>query len=188
MLAKQDSANARLTLKCPPHKEMPDMDKEMLANAADLGEIIRLHNEAVERLKFYRTSRPYLMAPNLASMLEGNLKDNIEVLYRELNNLAKPRSEQKQYVCSQCHSVFLQRLPGGICDECRSRQAPGAGRYGGSSLLVQAQPATPATPARTAAVEEPAAATATNSAPEYVSKSSEEAVPNKTAPAPADSE
>jgi hypothetical protein len=109
------------------------MDKDMLTNAAALGEIIRLHNEAVERLKAYRVSRPYLMAPNLGSMLEGNLKDNIEVLYRELNNLAKPRSAKKQYVCTQCHGVFLQRLPGGICDQCKSRVSLGSGRYGANS-------------------------------------------------------
>jgi hypothetical protein len=109
------------------------MDREVLTNAADLGEIIRLHNEAVERLKAFRATRPYLIAPNMVGMLEGNLKDNVEVLYRELNNLTKPRSATKQYVCGQCHSVFLQRLPGGICDECRSRSAPGSGRYGGGA-------------------------------------------------------
>jgi hypothetical protein len=110
------------------------MDREVLTNAADLGEIIRCHNEAVERLRAFRASRPYLVAPNLIGMLEGNLKDNVEVLYRELNNLTKPKSATRQYVCNQCHSVFLQRLPGGICDECRSRNAPGAGRYGGGTV------------------------------------------------------
>jgi ribosomal protein L37AE/L43A len=112
------------------------IDREILDNAAELGEIIRLHNEAVERLRAFRARRPYLIAPNLHSMFDGNLKDNIEVLYREFNNLTKPKEAIRQYVCTQCHSVFVQRLPGGICDECKSRQTSGAGRYSSPSTSI----------------------------------------------------
>jgi hypothetical protein len=97
------------------------LDYEQLLITNELSEIIRWHNQCLDRLRSYRETYPYLLAPNVAYMLEDNLKENVQMLYRELNNLHKPKTEQRRHVCSQCHGVFAASLPGGICDECRGR-------------------------------------------------------------------
>lgn len=98
-------------------------DLEKLQAVAELGEVIRLQNEALERLQTFRKARPYLMMPNLAKMVEENIKENVQVLYKELNNLHKPSEQQVRYICDECKMAFLTRLPGGLCDECRARAA-----------------------------------------------------------------
>lgn len=97
-------------------------DMEKLQAVAELGEVIRLQNEALERLQAFRNARPYLIVPNLAKMVEENLKENVHVLYKELNNLHRPPEKKVRYVCESCHLAFAVPLPGGLCDECRSRQ------------------------------------------------------------------
>jgi hypothetical protein len=94
---------------------------EQLLISNELSEIIRHHNQCLDRLRAYRDSYPFLIAPNVAAMLEENLKENVQLLYREFNNLHKPKAEQVRHVCQVCNSVFAARLPGGVCDECRSR-------------------------------------------------------------------
>jgi len=96
-------------------------DLEKLQAVAELGEVIRLQNEALERLAAFRKERPYLMMPNLAKMVEENIKENVTVLYKELNNLHKPAAQQTRYICRECQMAFVVSLPGGICDECRAR-------------------------------------------------------------------
>jgi len=96
-------------------------DLEKLQAVAELGEVIRLQNEALERLVAFRKERPYLMMPNLAKMVEENIKENVTVLYKELNNLHKPAAQQTRYICRECQMAFVVALPGGICDECRAR-------------------------------------------------------------------
>lgn len=102
---------------------------EQLLITNELSEIIRWHNQCLDRLHSYRESYPYLLAPNLAKMMEENLKENVQMLYRELNNLHKPKTEQRRHVCRQCHSVFAMALPGGICDQCRSKGSQAEGAY-----------------------------------------------------------
>ena len=97
---------------------------EQLLITNELSEIIRHHNQALERLKAYRQAYPYLLAPNLAQMMEENLKDNLQMLYKELNNLHRPKEAQQRHICAICSRVFAIRLPGSVCDECRSRYAP----------------------------------------------------------------
>ena len=97
---------------------------EQLLITNELSEIIRHHNQALERLKAYRQSYPYLLAPNLAQMMEENLKDNLQMLYKELNNLHRPKEAQQRHICAICSRVFAIRLPGSVCDECRGRYAP----------------------------------------------------------------
>lgn len=98
-------------------------DLEKLQVVAELGEVIRLQNEAMQSLVAFRKARPYIMMPNLAKMVEENMKENMQVLYKELNNLHKPASEQTRYICDDCKMAFLVKLPGGLCDECRAKQA-----------------------------------------------------------------
>ncbi len=97
-----------------------DLDK--MQAVIELGEVIRLQNEALERLVAFRKARPNLMMPNLAKMVEENLKENVQVLYKELNNLHKPPEQQTRYICKECQMAFLTSLPGGICDECRAKK------------------------------------------------------------------
>ena len=97
------------------------LDYEQLLITNELSEIIRWHNQCLDRLRNYRDSYPYLMAPNVARMMEENLKENVQMLYRELNNLHKPKTEQRRHVCRQCNGVFAVSLPGGVCDECKAR-------------------------------------------------------------------
>lgn len=110
-------------------------DLEKLQAVAELGEVIRLQNEALDKLVAFRRARPYLMMPNLAKMVEENIKENVQVLYKELNNLHKPAEERTRYICEDCKMAFLVRLPGGICDECRARRASKPRDY-----VVHAQP------------------------------------------------
>ena len=94
-----------------------DLDK--LQAVAELGDVIRLQNEALDKLVAFRKSKPHLMMPNLAKMVEEDIKENVQVLYKELNNLHRPSEQQERYICKECEMAFLVRLPGGICDECR---------------------------------------------------------------------
>ena len=98
-------------------------DLEKFQAVAELGEVIRLQNEAMDRLQAFRKARPYMIMPNLAKMVEENMKENVQVLYKELNNLHKPAEQQTRYICDDCKMAFLVKLPGGICDECRAKQA-----------------------------------------------------------------
>jgi hypothetical protein len=97
------------------------LDYEQLLITNELSEIIRWHNQCLDRLRAYRENYPYLIAPNVGKMMEENLKENVQMLYRELNNLHKPKTEQRRHICRECHSVFAVSLRGGLCDECRSR-------------------------------------------------------------------
>jgi hypothetical protein len=101
-----------------------------MRTATELGEVIRLQNEALEKLRAFRETRPYAIAPNLFRMVEENLKENVQMLYKELNQVNKPATEQRRHVCTQCHHVFATALPGGICDQCRSKPAGQPAAYG----------------------------------------------------------
>lgn len=98
-----------------------DLDK--LQAVAELGDVIRHHNEALDRLTAFRKARPYMVMPNLMKVVEENLKENLQVLYKEFNNLHKPAEQQTRYICNDCKMAFLVKLPGGICDECRVKRA-----------------------------------------------------------------
>lgn len=116
-------------------------DLEKFEAVAELGEVIRLQNEAMDRLKDFRKSRPYLIMPNLAKMVEENMKENVQVLYKELNNLHRPAEQQTRYICQDCQMAFLVKLPGGICDECRSKRSTKPREY-----VVNAPPFDPNAP------------------------------------------
>lgn len=113
-------------------------DLEKFQAVAELGDVIRLQNEAMDRLQQFRKARPYLIMPNLAKMVEENMKENLQVLYKELNNMHKPAEQQTRYICDDCHMAFLVKLPGGICDECRAKQATQPREY-----VVNAPPVDP---------------------------------------------
>ncbi len=107
------------------------MDYEQLLIFNELSEIIRWQNQSLERMKTFREKYPYLIPPNVARMVEENLKENVQILYRELNHLHKPKEQKQRYVCRECHGVFFVRLPAGLCDECRAKlAAPSRPRYG----------------------------------------------------------
>lgn len=97
-----------------------DLDK--MQAVIELGEVIRLQNDALDRLVAFRKARPNMMMPNLARMVEENLKENLQVLYKELNNMHRPPEQQTRYICRECKMAYLSPLPGGICDECRARK------------------------------------------------------------------
>lgn len=104
-------------------------DLEKLQAVAELGEVIRLQNEALDRLRDFRKARPYLIMPNLAKMVEENMKESSQVLYKELNNLHRPAEQQTRYICDDCKMAFLVKLPGGICDECRAKRSSSPREY-----------------------------------------------------------
>ena len=97
-----------------------DYQRLLLAN--EFSQILKVHNDAIERLERFREAYPYLMAPNIFETLEHNLKDNVQIMYRELQNIHRqdgPHYKEK-YICKKCHKVFLVTLPEGLCDECRA--------------------------------------------------------------------
>ncbi|MGI8908498.1 MAG: hypothetical protein ACR2IE_18640 [Candidatus Sumerlaeaceae bacterium] len=103
---------------------------DVMKTAVELSEVIRLQNQALEKVREFRDARPYAIAPNLLRMIEENLKENIQMLYKELNQVNTPAAERKRHVCRQCHHVFASSLPGGLCDECRSKPAGQPAAYG----------------------------------------------------------
>ena len=101
------------------------MDYETILRVNELAEIIKLHRHAADRLKRFRESYPYLIAPNVLDMVEDNLRDNVTVLNKEMAQLQggthAPARDPSRYVCKRCHAKFSMPLPGGMCDECRSK-------------------------------------------------------------------
>ena len=100
------------------------MEYEEMLIANEFSEIIRYHNTALERLKRFQEGYPYLIAPNVFSVLEYNLKENITVLYKEFQGLQNQKGKKynKKHVCRKCHRVFFTSLPDGMCDECRGKE------------------------------------------------------------------
>jgi len=92
----------------------------------ELAEIIKLHRHAEDRLKRFRRAYPYLIAPNVLEMLEDNLRDSVAVLTKEMGQLQSSKESRpgdaSRYICKRCHAKFAIALPGGLCDECRSKQ------------------------------------------------------------------
>jgi hypothetical protein len=101
------------------------MDYETTLRVNELAEIIKLHRQAADRLKRFRTTYPYLIAPNMLQMLEDNLRENIVVLSKEMGQLQTgkqaPAGDPSRYICRRCNAKFTIALPGGLCDECRSK-------------------------------------------------------------------
>jgi len=101
------------------------MDYETMLRVNELAEIIKLHRHAADRLKRFRTSYPYLMAPNIFEMIEGNLRENVAVLTKEVAQLQigtqSSAGDPSRYICKRCHAKFAIALPGGLCDECRAK-------------------------------------------------------------------
>lgn len=96
-----------------------DYEARLIGN--EFSEIIKLLNQAIERLQRFKESYPYLIAPNVFDVLEANLKENTQVMYRELQNIMRSDGSHydKKYVCKNCKKVFMISLPDGLCDECR---------------------------------------------------------------------
>jgi len=102
------------------------MEYEEMLVTNEFSEIIRYHNRALERLKRFQEGYPYLIAPNVFSAVEFNLKENITVLYREFQGLQnqKEKKYDTKHTCRKCNQVFFTSLPDGLCDECRGKGAP----------------------------------------------------------------
>lgn len=113
-----------------------------MKTALEMGEVIRLQNEALKKLREFREARPYAIAPNLYRMIEENLKENVQMLYKELNQVHKPAAERKRHVCRQCHHVFASALPGGLCDECRSKPPGQPAAYGAWPVTPESESVT----------------------------------------------
>lgn len=136
-------------------------DYEKVIIMSEISELIRGLNQSLDRLREYREKYPYLMAPNIAGAIEDNIKESVTLLLREMNNLNKPKQEQRRYVCPECNGVFMVALPGGLCDECRSRVATAQPRqYTAAPVAVrgEAEDAAPVAEESAARIEEDAAA------------------------------
>ncbi len=98
-----------------------DYDRQLRAN--EFSQIIKVHNDALERIQRFREAYPYLMAPNVFETLEHNVKENVQIMYRELQNIHRKEGPhyEKKYVCKRCHRVFMTSLQDGLCDECRAQ-------------------------------------------------------------------
>jgi hypothetical protein len=103
------------------------MDYEVMLRVNELAEIIKNHRHAADRLKRFRQSYPYLIAPNVLEMLEENLRDNMVVLNKEMGQLqsgkSAPAGDPTRYICKRCSQKFTVVLPGGLCDQCRAKEA-----------------------------------------------------------------
>ncbi len=101
------------------------MDYETMLRVNELAEIIKLHSQTLSRLERFRQSYPYLVAPNVLLMLEDNLRDNATALTREMAQLQSGgqsrAGDATRFICKKCSMKFAIPLPGGLCDECRSK-------------------------------------------------------------------
>ncbi len=122
----------------------------------ELSEVLRLHNQTLERLRAFQHERPYVVAPNIMKMVEENLKENVTILYKQWNEVHKPPTERVRHVCTQCSFVFASALPGGICDECRSKPGGQPSTYGAWPVTPESEAVTlsDATPLPTDMAEE----------------------------------
>jgi hypothetical protein len=78
----------------------------------------------VKNLEEFGQEHPHVIAPNILAAMVGNLKDDINILLREVNYLGSPDRQalrDRRYVCRSCQRVFAAPLAAGICDECRGR-------------------------------------------------------------------
>lgn len=99
------------------------MEYEELFVLNEFSEIIKYHNTTLERIKRFRDAYPYLIAPNVFDTLQHNLKENTTILFREMSGLKDQKNKKydEKNVCKICHKVFMSKLPGGVCDECRGK-------------------------------------------------------------------
>lgn len=104
-----------------------DLTPEQIEMITELGEIIRHQTFAQERLAEFRRRFPFALPPNLLSMIEDNLKENIQVCYREMNVIHKPADEKRRWFCTKCKTVFAMPVPGGLCDACKMEQRRSSG-------------------------------------------------------------
>ena len=104
-----------------------DLTPEQIEMITQLGEIIRHQTFAQERLADFRRRFPFALPPNLLSMIEDNLKENIQVCYREMNVIHKPADEKRRWFCTKCKTVFAMPVPGGLCDACKMEQRRSSG-------------------------------------------------------------
>ena len=90
------------------------MEYEELFILNEFSEIIKNHNSALEKLKRFREAYPYLIAPNIFDMLQHNLKENTQILFREMNGMKDQKNKQysKRHTCRVCHKVYMMSLPG----------------------------------------------------------------------------
>ncbi|GAB4325824.1 MAG: hypothetical protein Kow0059_22020 [Candidatus Sumerlaeia bacterium] len=101
---------------------------ETLLIINELSEIIKSHTTALNQLSSLADSGTCPLPADQIERLRSHLRDNQNMLLREFNGLQQGgrtnKTYDKRYVCEQCHCVFLMPLPGGLCDECRGKQAP----------------------------------------------------------------
>lgn len=97
-----------------------DADQEKQLMTARVMKIIRDCNANYEAIHSFRKEYPNVISPNILIYIEENIKENITLLYKEVNNLNKPKEEKIQYICRNCKCSFFSRLPYGLCDKCRS--------------------------------------------------------------------
>jgi hypothetical protein len=89
-----------------------------------LNGITRQLSGIVKNLEEFRQEYPHVIAPNILEAMVGNLKDDINILLREVNMIGSPNREalqQRRWVCRSCKAVFMAPLVAGVCDECRAR-------------------------------------------------------------------
>lgn len=99
-------------------------DPEALFIQRRLSGMTRQMTGLVQNLEEFRVEYPQIIAPNVLEAIIGNLKDDINVLLREMSLLTSPHREelrQRRYVCRACKNVFTSPLVAGVCDECRAR-------------------------------------------------------------------
>ncbi|NJL07530.1 MAG: hypothetical protein HC900_04160 [Methylacidiphilales bacterium] len=102
-----------------------------LAVMDELSDVLCAVSHAASALAEYRERFPDCMPPEKFKLWEDNLRDVSTVMLREFHNMRHGREKKcydKKNVCSVCHAVFMVPVPGGVCDECRSKgvTTPGA--------------------------------------------------------------
>ncbi|MBN1478306.1 hypothetical protein JXA47_16235 [Candidatus Sumerlaeota bacterium] len=100
------------------------MNPEDLFIQRRLNGITRQLSGIVKNFEEFREEYPHVIAPNILEAMIGNLKDDINILLREVNMIGSPNREklqQRRWICRSCNAVFMAPLVAGVCDECRAR-------------------------------------------------------------------
>lgn len=131
---EQARAAQRAKLEALRSKPAVSMKKDDMTVVDELAEILSKVNTALNELKRFERKHPQLVAPNILRAWEYNLKETSTMMLREFDQLRegqKQKTYDARFVCKECKTVFMEKLPGDrLCDECRARLVPRGGGEG----------------------------------------------------------
>ena len=105
------------------------MSSDDLNVMTEFSNIIAKVNRAVSLLEKLKTEHSYAAEERFLTTWHGNAREVQLVMMKEFQQMQHGRVEKKydqRCICKKCHSVFMEPIPGGVCDECKAASMPRA--------------------------------------------------------------